>query len=164
MTATPRANQEVSIHAPRVGERPSRNWSRWRSAWFQSTLPAWGSDAAEHRHQPYRRSFNPRSPRGGATCFTCPARAASRWFQSTLPAWGSDLRIPQSLVVLAEFQSTLPAWGSDEDFVSYTEPVSVSIHAPRVGERQGAEGNPDAPATFQSTLPAWGSDYARAPC
>ena len=57
----------VSIHAPREGERPTTNPSAATPDVFQSTLPARGSDSIQvvFRCQPY--SFNPRSPRGGAT-------------------------------------------------------------------------------------------------
>ena len=36
--------QDVSIHAPRVGERLGLRGADRRKATFQSTLPAWGSD------------------------------------------------------------------------------------------------------------------------
>ena len=103
---------------------------------FQSTLPAWGSDRAR--------------------AVTNPAIAG---FQSTLPAWGSDAQNFVMFSLLFSFQSTLPAWGSDY-FVrighgsgvgfnprsprggattlraSFLSKASVSIHAPRVGERR----------------------------
>ena len=38
-----------------------------------------------------------------------------------------------------KFQSTLPAWGSDGSYLDSRDgEVSVSIHAPRVGERRNA--------------------------
>src|SRR5690606_11495001 len=57
----------VSIHAPRVGERPCNSRARPPHQLFQSTLPAWGSDV---------------SADGGFKLVD--------GFQSTLPAWGSD--------------------------------------------------------------------------
>ena len=128
-------SSRVSIHAPRVGERHATG--RWRkaSARFQSTLPAWGSDGSNASADPGDNSFNPRSPRGGATRLRAELssfdlvsihaprvgerrRSLSyrRWrrtFQSTLPAWGSDrMGAPERRCVML-FQSTLPAWGSD---------------------------------------------------
>ena len=40
----PQAGRGVSIHAPRVGERPTWGYGDPAQAAFQSTLPAWGSD------------------------------------------------------------------------------------------------------------------------
>ena len=124
---------------------------------FQSTLPARGSD----RQVPYgrhdRKSFNPRSPRGGATALAL-SILVLKMFQSTLPARGSDSCAPQALCPRRVFQSTLPARGSDIGLWSGTtaqtgfNPRSprggateiadmltargvVSIHAPREGER-----------------------------
>ena len=101
-------------------------------------------------------SFNPRSPRGGAT-------------------FGVLLAAPY-----LTFQSTLPARGSDYGCTNAQRCQRVSIHAPREGERQYGRWhltrkkcfNPRSPrggatdqpgqardfAVFQSTLPARGSD------
>ena len=150
---------------------------------FQSTLPAWGSDPGWFRQHFPCRSFNPRSPRGGATCTSVQAvglivvsihapRVGERHGYS-LPAQEYS----------SEFQSTLPAWGSDYTHADNPRDGAVSIHAPRVGERRrhclidarGDGFNPRSPrggATrrrrhtrrergFQSTLPAWGSDTFR---
>src|SRR5690606_3368432 len=83
------------------------------SVGFQSTHPARGSDFQRRRASRLAECFNPRSPRGGATCTETqtaqadgvsihapregerhvlrlvPARSGA--FQSTLPARGSDL-------------------------------------------------------------------------
>ena len=107
-----RSRGQVSIHAPREGERPA--------APKPSLTP---------------KSFNPRSPRGGATeCLVHPRpnplvsihapREGERHgcglmstpvtsFQSTLPARGSDGFQQGGFAVGAVFQSTLPARGSD---------------------------------------------------
>ena len=79
----------VSIHAPRVGERRLPCGLIMYMELFQSTLPAWGSDAA-----------------------VAPGRYECDVFQSTLPAWGSDAEVILSAPE-TPFQSTLPAWGSD---------------------------------------------------
>ena len=81
---------------------------------FQSTLPAWGSDRVKIVPIDQHRSFNPRSPRGGATRRSNLVRAGN----------------------------------------------TVSIHAPRVGERLREFTAAQWPAEFQSTLPAWGSDHS----
>jgi len=84
------AADDVSIHAPREGERRPTDWrarpcggrfnprsprggattirvaTLYRPS-FQSTLPARGSDAVFARARKNGRRFNPRSPRGGAT-------------------------------------------------------------------------------------------------
>ena len=84
----------------------------------------------------HTQSFNPRSPRGGATERPRASSARLEEFQSTLPAWGSDLLVLAGQYVTLKFQSTLPAWGSDLSEIDW---------------RAGA-------GAFQSTLPAWGSD------
>ena len=59
--------EHVSIHAPHEGERPKsprRDMALWP---FQSTLPTRGSDDQIRRRYKAAESFNPRSPRGGAT-------------------------------------------------------------------------------------------------
>ena len=82
--------QRISIHAPHEGER---RWPRRLAEnsmyLFQSTLPTRGSDYLSTDDPVLMPDFNPRSPRGGATC-----RPASLpfmlLFQSTLPTRGSD--------------------------------------------------------------------------
>ena len=60
-------HNHVSIHAPREGERPKIPAYTPGQRRFQSTLPARGSDG-EHKIKKIEEiSFNPRSPRGGAT-------------------------------------------------------------------------------------------------
>ena len=57
----------ISIHAPRKGERPSPSRQNGEGQKFQSTLPARGSDETSTIRFSSRRNFNPRSPQGGAT-------------------------------------------------------------------------------------------------
>ena len=78
--------------------------------------------------------FNPRSPRGGATILTSLPRKHNV-FQSTLPARGSDLpaitqarKVSVSIHAPREGERRLPA-------ITQARKVSVSIHAPREGER-----------------------------
>ena len=161
--AIERRLEEVSIHAPREGERPPLA-ACWRQRHeFQSTLPARGSDLTRTNHTSRTGRFNPRSPRGGATWCSRGRSIRVCTFQSTLPARGSDVAVPAIRTAIAEFQSTLPARGSDglrsHGFRSRrrfnprsprggaTPPAmvskpsaDVSIHAPREGERRTAMG------------------------
>ena len=125
---------------------------------FQSTLPAWGSDRVARKsgsqreavsiHAPRvgeRRSrttnfsvptgFNPRSPRGGATRGDGEDDRGRGRFQSTLPAWGSDA-FPAMLDFTGfGFNPRSPRGGATQPARSYRRAATVSIHAPRVGER-----------------------------
>ena len=147
----------VSIHAPREGERHPIIPVQSRRAIVSIHAPREGERLLEVVVFRQSRGFNPRSPRGGATPPQLDNAQSSK-FQSTLPARGSD---------------SPAAWAN------YIE--SVSIHAPREGERRKCHRlptsamrfNPRSPrggATivggacytptrrFQSTLPARGSD------
>ena len=123
----------VSIHAPRVGERPGCRRSALRRR-VSIHAPRVGERRGRSDGKPERGSFNPRSPRGGATQ-TCGASVCPRMFQSTLPAWGSDGSGSDYSQPIKLFQSTLPAWGSDNRLLASSHLSGVSIHAPRVGER-----------------------------
>ena len=196
--------RQVSIHAPREGERPEISRAGNPGTGFQSTLPARGSDICAAVVGHHQRSFNPRSPRGGATHHRALAdrlrnvsihapregerrgstrrNACHSAFQSTLPARGSDLACYPSGLVYFGFQSTLPARGSDSPAHRAAHPSrasfnprsprggatgrppapghrgTVSIHAPREGERRGISLCLLTVWAFQSTLPARGSD------
>ena len=129
----------VSIHAPHEGERPGDTAAQNGVVSFQSTLPTRGSDnrlrmaqamiVAVSIHAPHEgerphsgrgtrilRSFNPRSPRGGATHYRVLTSAAAV-FQSTLPTRGSDPITPAAHVTTLLFQSTLPTRGSDQKYL-----------------------------------------------
>mgnify|MGYP001194464122 FL=1 len=151
----------VSIHAPRVGERPICRYAEAAGGAFQSTLPAWGSDAAASRlsgsagvsiHAPrvgerhgllsppfWESGFNPRSPRGGAT-FGIIVAIAAFLFQSTLPAWGSDTRSKPRWNAGRGFNPRSPRGGATDALEVSHRSLVVSIHAPRVGERREADG------------------------
>ena len=128
---------------------------------FQSTLPTRGSDEPWRVSRPvHRASFNPRSPRGGATFLSCRFLLSFYSFNPRSPRGGA------TSYHLAMF-----------DFVD-----DVSIHAPHEGERlqwqltrllRSQRFNPRSPRggatkdikpwfarerTFQSTLPTRGSD------
>ena len=209
LVETQEQSHPVSIHAPREGERrPSRSPTS-TPAEFQSTLPARGSDPAGVRpgdpqpvsiHAPregerrlaLRRAaqsqsrFNPRSPRGGATCDFC--NSFDEYLCVSIHAPREGERLPWDIyrpVISGQFQSTLPARGSDDrDELLGALAVGVSIHAPREGERRAVLGQAvdeadqvsiHAPREgerrhctlaigganrFQSTLPARGSDLS----
>ena len=199
-------DRRVSIHAPRVGERPRAACNPAPPRQFQSTLPAWGSDSRAIRKSALSLSFQSTLPAWGSDAWGYNLAAITKSFQSTLPAWGSDTALRHRVADLEEFQSTLPAWGSDVSVPASSEAracfnprsprggathdggragrvADVSIHAPRVGERQVVQGDETRDAgvsihaprvgerpgddvtrhllnLFQSTLPAWGSDTA----
>ena len=124
---------------------------------FQSTLPTRGSDdGIELIISHNQTDFNPRSPRGGATCpLLCQAclggisihaphegerqngaRGSIRRqrFQSTLPTRGSD---PPPIIAkrtIRAFQSTLPTRGSDKTAIP-SAPVTADFNprSPRGG-------------------------------
>ena len=151
-------DERISIHAPRKGERPA-------SAYCVMCPPY----------------FNPRSPQGGATFPPSFFTSAVAVFQSTLPARGSDFGAGGCLHGRPLFQSTLPARGSDIPRANppyaplhfnprspqggatiLPSPIllfrTISIHAPRKGERQSRRIMYVCTMIFQSTLPARGSD------
>ena len=145
----------VSIHAPRVGRDLQSPPIRICPSKFQSTRPAWGAttDRCSGRrtqcvsiHAPrvgrddvsvfsveVHISFNPRAPRGARLGFS-PLPSRQQCFNPRAPRGARHSR-----------QS---AW---------RWPVSVSIHAPRVGRDTSACTTAVAQRLFQSTRPAWGA-------
>ena len=83
-------DKSVSIHAPHEGERQHLSLLAAPKGGFQSTLPTRGSDLILYTTSYSKSSFNPRSPRGGATTARSRTAKAASWFQSTLPTRGSD--------------------------------------------------------------------------
>ena len=81
--------------------------------------------------------FNPRSPRGGATCSVFDRLILQFYFNPRSPRGGATSIIRSGSVTVRLFQSTLPAGGSDPKEISEDEDAAqISIHAPRGGERQ----------------------------
>ena len=192
----------VSIHAPREGERRRGKVAGRSNLPFQSTLPARGSDIVNRLITPTTASFNPRSPRGGATSAlrpgavmvsfnprsprggatppdTRPSIQINRFnprsprggatvglvpgtqytlFQSTLPARGSDCKTKNITRLTKGFNPRSPRGGATINLMITISRTSVSIHAPREGERHGATHSTGKILKFQSTLPARGSD------
>ena len=68
-------NNIVSIHAPHEGERPFIRKKQGLFMTFQSTLPTRGSDVGMLAQSVSASSFNPRSPRGGATIYKAKDKA-----------------------------------------------------------------------------------------
>ena len=127
----------ISIHAPHEGERRLSGRLDRPLIIFQSTLPTRGSDlkpdtyytlingiSIHAPHEGERRrgrahthhcsgNFNPRSPRGGATC-----------------------SLPHSSPFSLNFNPRSPRGGATIDDFSNPCPFCISIHAPHEGERR----------------------------
>ena len=125
---------------------------------FQSTLPTRGSDRRALRSSCASAHFNPRSPRGGATCAVyhpctqarisihaphegerpdghAPAETRGGNFNPRSPRGGATDKGRQYRPK-GEFQSTLPTMGSDlRRGRGRRGGQSISIHAPHEGER-----------------------------
>ena len=123
---------KISIHAPRVGERPQEPPQRPTATTFQYTLPVWGATkradylqglADISIHAPRVGSdvvvpapgklcrISIHAPRVGSDYRKCVCPGAGWRFQSTLPVWGAT----KIFRVNGEdfgFQSTLPVWGA----------------------------------------------------
>src|SRR5690606_25097154 len=76
---------DVSIHAPREGERQFGFALDIDTHEFQSTLPARGSDHGLPDDPDSYMRFNPRSPRGGATILRIPRFTRSGCFNPRSP-------------------------------------------------------------------------------
>ena len=82
----------ISIHAPRKGERPATNVTDWDII----------------------RYFNPRSPQGGATYAVADYNNRRCGISIHAPRKGERRRhIVKNACITPKFQSTLPARGSD---------------------------------------------------
>ena len=110
-------------------------WSGTRKL-FQSTLPARGSDKAEFIARAVADNFNPRSPQGGATVNPLAPHGPRKYFNPRSPQGGATRK------------------ASDDE----RDLWSISIHAPRKGERLDTSTATPLRRVFQSTLPARGSD------
>ena len=97
--------QTVSIHAPHEGERPCHKSFQFACKTFQSTLPTRGSDHIKKPFYNQHRSFNPRSPRGGATAEKCICMQHFREFTEYYPLRHGDACCiaPQDCIIQAFF-------------------------------------------------------------
>ena len=132
----------ISIHAPRKGERHVCIYNGVKPINISIHAPRKGERQAKIKIKLcFTFDFNPRSPQGGAT-MAVNRRTPRAGFQSTLPARGSDpAAVPRP-------------WAG----------LRISIHAPRKGERPFAQSAYKVQILFQSTLPARGSDTATTKC
>ena len=128
--------REISIHAPRKGERHYVTCRDKKQEEFQSTLPARGSDSAERflihalhgyfnprspqggatgrREVPVRGDcdFNPRSPQGGATVFRPCLISHLDHFNPRSPQGGATIPAPTSSILLKDFNPRSPQGGA----------------------------------------------------
>ena len=172
--------RSISIHAPRVGSDRAISKALNQSWEISIHAPRVGSDWKRYcRNQVKRWHFNPRSPCGERRC-AMSLQSRHAVFQSTLPVWGATTTLSPLRLDFAVFQSTLPVWGATLKAVkSSIPPISISIHAPRVGSDLISpiglpypdNFNPRSPCgerllmfiplftqyKFQSTLPVWGA-------
>ena len=127
----------VSIHAPHEGERPVFfALCRCKMLCFNPRSPRGGATCPYRAGHKGGKGFNPRSPRGGATGLRKSTQNLSSRFQSTLPTRGSDRGENVKAMQAALFQSTLPTRGSDPQGAKLIlRSGQVSIHAPHEGER-----------------------------
>ena len=144
---------EVSIHAPHTGRdhgrgtslggggsfnprapcgaRPNINSFAFAYVLFQSTRPVWGATLG-YEVEADECDVSIHAPRVGRDCVLDAASSTSRCFNPRAPCgarlWGLFL-----YPYFDKFQSTRPVWGATLlTSVTYL-PISVSIHAPRVG-------------------------------
>ena len=130
----------VSIHAPHEGERPFIRKKQGLFMTFQSTLPTRGSDVGMLAQSVSASSFNPRSPRGGATSVVC---APEQLNQVSIHAPHEGERLGQIfLSVLLD---------------------KVSIHAPHEGERHILLRAPFCPWRFNPRSPRGGATFCYSP-
>ena len=170
---------DISIHAPRVG---SDYWSiltKWGAQLFQSTLPVWGATKYSHilyggywisihaprvgsdleikiRKNLVRKNFNPRSPCGERQ--TRPLMFHLRHaFQSTLPVWGAtqpkDWKNKKKTISIHA-----PRGGSDSKPFLSDSWITISIHAPRGGSDGGLFVGFNHQLTISIHAPRGGSD------
>ena len=170
----------ISIHAPHEGERPEPYGISGPTLQFQSTLPTRGSDRRGGSYRGPLNDFNPRSPRGGATCAEQILREREG-FQSTLPTRGSDnqqavysrcrpnisIHAPhegerqtgraENTTRTLDFNPRSPRGGATARRKNKAVLQHISIHAPHEGERLGVLADALTIVAFQSTLPTRGS-------
>ena len=127
---------DISIHAPRKGERPAKERYRRIVITFQSTLPARGSDAPHSRVLRCQYYFNPRSPQGGATRLNFVKRQKTGDFNPRSPQGGATPQLIAQAKSMMDFNPRSPQGGA-----------TYYLNAIFFFDRK-----------FQSTLPARGSD------
>ena len=103
---------DVSIHAPHEGERRVCPCACINSSTVSIHAPHEGERlSAISIDSAAASGFNPRSPRGGATCFLCRCFLRQK-FQSTLPTRGSDYQSARRRVRQRRFNPRSPRGGA----------------------------------------------------
>ena len=103
---------KVSIHAPHEGERRVCPCACINSSTVSIHAPHEGERlSAISIDSAAASGFNPRSPRGGATCFLCRCFLRQK-FQSTLPTRGSDYQSARRRVRQRRFNPRSPRGGA----------------------------------------------------
>ena len=112
----------------------------------------------ERKKRKWKRDFNPRSPRGGATC-RAGLGSKSMGISIHAPHEGERRWGRQHHRSGAYFNPRSPRGGATVEYFGDGAPVvGISIHAPHEGERPAKERYRRIIITFQSTLPTRGSD------
>ena len=119
----------ISIHAPRTGSDPSRQWSLARPD-ISIHAPRTGSDGRAGAYGADAADFIPRSPHGERRLLSYTHRKVT--FQSTLPARGATrCTFPESRSPGISIHA--PRTGSDPAASQSRQPPAISTHAPRTG-------------------------------
>ena len=151
--------QGVSIHAPHEGERLSiRIFGRTLPIMFQSTLPTRGSDSCIVAPNPLVTSFNPRSPRGGATKLWTRRKRSGR-VSIHAPHEGERPYLrPRAKTSNTCFNPRSPRGGATYEYLLCTVDMLFQSTLPTRGSDQFELSAALATGQFQSTLPTRGSD------
>ena len=154
------AQREISIHAPRKGERHKVLQEKTEAFLFQSTLPARGSDLHDVLRFRVARQISIHAPRKGERRGHLAGKNIFSKISIHAPRKGERRTNSALCCSMLLFQSTLPARGSDPyaltlcGYGGHFNPRSPQGGATFLAERVGFE-----PLLFQSTLPARGSDW-----
>ena len=172
-----RANQSISIHAPRVGSDYSGGGGSSGAYTFQSTLPGWGATNSKQEVKNMAK-ISIHAPRVGSDRIRRRSSGTRFIFQSTLPGWGATA-LSAFLVPAAQISIHAPRVGSDAIIPTrssapwYFNPRSPGGERRKVpphdmpwrhfnprspgGERRGQTEYYKQIILFQSTLPGWGA-------
>ena len=100
---------------------------------FQSTRPVWGATTALSGRLPLPR-ISIHAPRVGRDCGPHSSRFAANTFQSTRPVWGATRPMASLTASLRYFNPRAPCGARRVDSCDGGyQPLTISIHAPRVG-------------------------------
>ena len=128
----------ISIHAPHEGERRQAvPWAKRHNP-ISIHAPHEGERlCASSCHFSYYLDFNPRSPRGGATC-KCRNSFKSSNISIHAPHEGERLKTFSVGVAAGDFNPRSPRGGATLFKASVFSSKYISIHAPHEGERPQA--------------------------